>query len=307
MDEWLRKTAERQHGLLCRSQLLERLGEKQLEWWLADRRLQPTWPGVYRVAGAPVSWEQRLHACCLSAGPAVYASHRSAGRLWGLSGVPAVRLEVVAPRARAVRLAGVVAHRSNLLDGRFVSDVEGIPVTTAERAIIDLSAVLGEHTLGRVLDDAARRRIVSYDSVHRCLEQMRRRGRRRTTVVDRLLEPRLGVAAGESDLETRIGRWLAQAGLPQPVPQFWVVAGGRRFRLDLAYPDRLVGFELDGWESHGSRDAFDADRARGNELALDGWRIYRFTARTNRSTVVRVARAALDATSPPTLARRTRS
>ncbi len=126
-------------------------------------------------------------------------------------------------------------------------------------------------------------------------------------MIDRLLELRLGVAPGESELETRIGRWLVHAGLPPPVPQLWVVAGGRRFRLDLAYPERLIGFELDGWEAHGSRNAFDADRDRGNELALQGWRIYRFTGRTKQATVVRVAQAALRDTSPPTSARSTPS
>ena len=281
MDEWLRKTAEGQHGLLSRGQARQRLRQNELDWWVASRRLLPVRPGVYRVAGVPVSWEQRLHACCLSAGAGVYASHRSGGRLWDLSSVPSVRLEVVAPRTRKVRLAGVVAHRSNLLDHRFVTEHRGIPVTTAERTIVDLSAVLGEH--------------------------MRRRGRRRITVMDRVLEAGLGVDPGESELEARVGRWLVEGGLPRPVPQLWVVAQGRRFRLDLAYPDRRVGFELDGWESHGSRHAFDADRERGNELALEGWCVYRFTARTPRTTVVRVAREALSGSPEPTLARTTRS
>ena len=281
MDEWLRKTAEGQHGLLSRGQARQRLRQNELDWWVASRRLLPVRPGVYRVAGVPVSWEQRLHACCLSAGAGVYASHRSGGRLWDLSSVPSVRLEVVAPRTRKVRLAGVVAHRSNLLDHRFVTEHRGIPVTTAERTIVDLSAVLVEH--------------------------MRRRGRRRITVMDRVLEAGLGVDPGESELEARVGRWLVEGGLPRPVPQLWVVAQGRRFRLDLAYPDRRVGFELDGWESHGSRHAFDADRERGNELALEGWCVYRFTARTPRTTVVRVAREALSGSPQPTLARTTRS
>ena len=297
MDEWLRRTASRQHGLLARAQVLQHLSEKQLEAWLASRRLEPMWPGVYRAAGAPESWEQRLHGCCLSAGDGVFASHRSAARLWGLTGVPAVRLEVTAGAGRAVRLAGVVAHRSNLVDERFVTEVDGIPVTSAERTVVDLAAVLGEHTLGPVLDDGARRRIVSYESVGRCLEQMRRRGRRRTTVVERLLEARLGSDPGESALEGRVARWLVAAGLPPPVPQLWVVAGGRRFRLDLAYPGRRVGFELDGWDVHARRVAFDGDRERGNELALAGWRIYHFTARSTREAVVRVAAAALSCAS----------
>ncbi|MDQ3575284.1 MAG: hypothetical protein M3404_10270, partial [Actinomycetota bacterium] len=223
----------------------------------------------------------------------VYASHRSAGRLWRLSGVPAQRVEVTAGRCRPVRLAGVVAHRSNLLDERFVAERDGIPVTTPERTLVDLSAVLGEFTLGRILDDGARRGIFSYSSVHGCVEQMRRRGRRRTTVVDRLLQSRLGTDPGESELEARVNRWLTEAGLPCPVAQHWVVAGGHRFRLDLAYPDRRVGFELDGWKPHSTRNAFDGDRARGNELALEGWRIYHFTSQTARASAIRVARAAL--------------
>ncbi len=115
--------------------------------------------------------------------------------------------------------------------------------------------------------------------------------------MERLLEARLGSDPGESALEGRVARWLVAAGLPPPVPQLWVVAGGRRFRLDLAYPDRRVGFELDGWDVHARRVAFDGDRERGNELALAGWRIYHFTARSTREAVVRVAAAALSCAS----------
>ena len=294
MNEWLRTTAARQHGLLEHSQLRRHLSAKQLERWLDSRRLEPLWPGVYRVAGVPESWEQRLHGACLAGGTGVVASHRSAARLWGLPGVPALRLEVTARADRAVRLAGVVAHRSNLLDDRFVTEIEGIPATTAERCVVDLAAVLGERTLGEAIDAGVRRRLFTYASVQACLDQMRRRGRRRTTAVERILDDNLGTDPGESELEARVARWLVGAGLPPPIHQRWVVAGGKRFRLDLAYPDRRVGFELDGWEAHGSRRAFDRDRDRGNELALQGWQIYHFTAKTGRIAVVRVARAALD-------------
>jgi hypothetical protein len=293
MDPWLRETAARQHGILQRAQLRRHLSAKQVERWLTTGRLEPLWPAVYRVAGAPPSWEQELHGACLAGGAGVAASHRSAARLWGLSGVPAERVEVSAGSGRAVRLSGVVAHRSNLLDPGFVAELDGIPVTTAERTLVDLSAVVGLGTLARALDDGVRRGIVTYGSVEGCLDLMRRRGRRRTTMVDQLLEERQGLDPGESHLEARVARWLVAAGLPRPVAQWWVVAGGRRYRIDLAYPDLGVGFELDGWEAHGSRNGFEGDRRRGNDLALHGWRIYHFTSRTARETVVRVASAAL--------------
>ena len=38
-----------------------------------------------------------------------------------------------------------------------------------------------------------------------------------------------------------------------------------------------VALEADGWATHGVRGAFEPDRVRGNELALLGFTLYRFT------------------------------
>ena len=67
---------------------------------------------------------------------------------------------------------------------------------------------------------------------------------------------------------------------------------GSRAFIDLAYPDQMVAIELDGWEHHSTRSAFDRDRARANDLALAGWRLYRFTWTTTDEVIVdTVARA----------------
>ena len=47
--------------------------------------------------------------------------------------------------------------------------------------------------------------------------------------------------------------------------------------VDIAFPDRRLIIELDGWASHGVRSAFEPDRIRGNELLLLGWHLLRFT------------------------------
>ena len=52
----------------------------------------------------------------------------------------------------------------------------------------------------------------------------------------------------------------------------------------------MLAIELDGWEEHGLRSAFDADRVRGNELVLAGWRLLRFTwSMTDAEIVAAVA------------------
>lgn len=283
--------ATSQHGLVTREHLLASLTTDQIEARLSQRRLFPEFPGVYRLEGAPRSWEQRLLAACLSSG--AVASHRSAARLWGLAGVPALRLEVTVPLGRRVRLQGVRAHRSTLLLPEFLSIHRGIPVTTVARTLIDLSAVAADLSVANAIDAALRDDLVTLPELIRCFDAMAGRGRRRVAHFRPLLASRQeGDEPGDSDLEARVARWLVAAGLPQPVCQHPVLTNGHRYRVDLAYPDLGIAIELDGWGAHGSRGAFDHDRARGNDLELAGWTLLRFTSATSRHDVVRTVRAA---------------
>lgn len=84
---------------------------------------------------------------------------------------------------------------------------------------------------------------------------------------------------------TRETRDLPQGLLWSAVSQRWseaqeefpVVIEGRRFRLDIAFPEDYLGVEVDGWQYHGKHLAdFKRDRERQNLLVLHGWRILRF-------------------------------
>lgn len=293
MDDTLDAIATGQYGLVTRRQLLAQMSLDQLERRIADARLVPVRPGVYRCAGAPPSWEQHLLAVCLS-GEAV-ASHRSAARLWGLEGIAALRLEVTVPNGRILRLAGVRAHRSTLLGPGFITAHRGIPVTTPARTLIDLSAVASPFRVREAVDDALRERLLTIEQLRACFEMMARRGRRRVAHFRPILVARQpGYDPGDSELERRVARWLAAAGLPAPARQHPVLTEGHRYRIDLAYPDLRIAIELDGWADHGTRGAFDHDRERGNDLELDGWTVLRFTSRSAQHDVVRIVRAALD-------------
>lgn len=58
---------------------------------------------------------------------------------------------------------------------------------------------------------------------------------------------------------------------------YLVRCGERTYLIDVALPELMVGYEVDGYEFHASREAFEADRWRHNELTLAGWRVFRFT------------------------------
>ena len=73
-------------------------------------------------------------------------------------------------------------------------------------------------------------------------------------------------------------RAAQQHGFAEPERQHRVrLPGGGRVRFDLAYPDRRLFVELDGWAVHGTRAAFEHDRHRQNGAVRAGWRPLRFT------------------------------
>jgi hypothetical protein len=285
--------AQRQHGLVDREQALGAVRRGALEHALRSGHLERVRRGVYRFAGTPETWEQQVLAACLAGGPTTVASFRTAAALWDLEGFPRLELEATVSRARRARLPGVVVHQSEVWGSAHVARRSGIPVTSIARTLCDLTAVTRPWIVERAVDQALRRRLVTVRRLAATYEALAGRGRRRSTIMRKILEHRLpGYEPGESAPEQRIADLLVRSGLPRPVQQHRVRIGNRSARIDLAYPERCIAIEYDGWDFHGNRSAFDEDRARGNDLVLLGFQLLRFTSRSSDQTIVDVVTAA---------------
>jgi very-short-patch-repair endonuclease len=70
---------------------------------------------------------------------------------------------------------------------------------------------------------------------------------------------------------------LRKGNVPLPQTQVWVTTRRGRRRVDFAYPHLRLSIEVDGWTDHGTRQAFESDRTRQNELVELGWKVLRFT------------------------------
>lgn len=239
------------------------------EWEAVDH-------GVYRVAGTPPSWRQRLMAACL-AGPAV-ASHRSAAALWGFVDCEDDIVEVTALRHRRRHQNDVVWHESYRLDAAELTELEDVPITRPLRTFLDLAVVFAADRLEELLDDGLQRGWFSTAAVSQRWEQLGGVLRPGGRVVRAVLERK---AAGErpagSILETRFRQLLRRAGLPDPVPQYEVYDGDDFVgRVDFAYPDFGVVIEVDGEERHTGRSPRKRDARRDRRLVRRGFRVLRF-------------------------------
>ena len=266
-----------------------------MRYRLSTGRLEVFRRAVYRFTGsAPSKWQPQL-AACLAAGDSAVTSHWAAAELWGLPEAVASVPEITMPWPVWARLPGVRAHQTRCLPDQHRTVRDSVPVTTAARTLADLSALAGHRFLGRLVDDALRRRLTTLDELREVAALLTASGRRGLPVLRQVLDLRQAdFAPGDSPKEVELARVLTDAGLPAPVRQHQVLAGGRVYLLDLAYPDRRVGIEYDGWDAHRTRSAFDGDRARGNDLALAGWTVLRFTSATPEHQIVAAVRSARD-------------
>jgi very-short-patch-repair endonuclease/predicted transcriptional regulator of viral defense system len=263
--------ARSQHGVVARRQLLALgLGDRAIDHRLACGRLHPIRRGVYAVGHAVLTPRGRWLAAVLGAGTGAVLSHGAAAALWGLG--PTGQIEVTVPVKRASR-PGLTVHASRLA-GDETTEVDGIPVTTVARTILDLAAVWPRHRVERALHEAEVRQLTSPTSLD---ELLRRHPRRRGNSALRsiLAKARAGANLTRSELEARFLAFLDAHHLPRPRTNVDVCG----FEADCVWSARQLIVELDGHATHVTRAKFERDRVRDRALQIAGWRVVRVTWR----------------------------
>jgi hypothetical protein len=218
-------------------------------------------------------------AAVLACGPGAALSHRSAGQLWGLVPTSAAAPEVTRPRPFR-RQAGIRAHHSRLSADELVL-VDGIPVTSVSRTLLDLAGMLTRNQLERALNEAEVLRLTDRLSVSDLLERYPRRGG--SAALRALFRDRMAARGiTRSELERRFQAVLDGTDLPCPRRNAHVSVRGRFFEVDCLWAAQRLIVELDGRESHGTDLAFEKDRERDRLLLVDDWRVTRVTWRQLR-------------------------
>jgi hypothetical protein len=208
-------------------------------------------------------------AAVLASAPAV-ASHVTAAWLWGLLRSRPSSIHLTAPSRRHAKAAHTVHFARLVPEDR--GTIEGIPVTSLPRTLLDLAAGVSFQRLERAVERSEELRLFDLGPVEAllaCSAGHPGAGRLRRAIAAYRPKP----AFIRSELEGRFLELVRAAGLPRPSMNF-VVAG---FELDAYWPAYRFAVELDAFATHGSRAAFERDRIRQEELKLAGVELVRIT------------------------------
>lgn len=210
-----------------------------------------------------------LTAAVAACGPDAVLSHRSAAELWGMRPPHPGDIDVmVIGRNPGVR-PGIRRHRIAALDSTDVRSRRGITVTSPAWTIIDNAR---DPDLEELLAAAFAAQLVRPSQIEQAIARCPARPgvARLSAILRQDGGPRLTRSWGER----RILALIREAGLP--VPETNVPLHG--YNVDALWRDQRLVVEVDGYEFHGGRAAFEADRARDATHVAAGYRVIRFTA-----------------------------
>jgi very-short-patch-repair endonuclease len=267
--------AARQDGVIHREQVLSLgLTEEQIEVRLRTGRWAIVFRSVYRIEGSPRGWLQSLRAAALWARRNFAISHRAAAALMKLARFPEGPVELSLTCNRRPP-PGAVIHRVTELRERDLQLVRGLRATSAARTLVELCATEPLHTLEATADEMLRRRLTTLEKIEGAVARAPRRGV--SFLRDLLGRYRDGERPAESELEARAMELIDNAGLPRPIKQVPIDAGGHLYRLDMLYPSRKVVIEADSFLHHSDPGASERDRLRRNALTSRGFRVLHWT------------------------------
>ncbi len=209
-------------------------------------------------------------AAVLACGPDAVLSHHAAAALWDLRPNPQAQIDVTAPGKRSHK--GVRCHQTRSLAAQNRTVIDGIPVTSLERTLLDYAEMSLRRQLIAAVEAAQRREILDITK----LNALAARSPGRHGV-----KPLLEVVAQLDDEapwtqsrgEATLREIIRAAGLPEP--RFNVLVEGEC--VDAVWPDQKVIVEVDGYGYHRSRPRFANDRRRDRKLQLAGYRVFRYT------------------------------
>ncbi len=276
MDERIAAIAMRQYGVITLVQLQAAgLSLGAIQHRVRLGRLHRLHRGVFAVGHTLMRREGHWLAAVFALGEGAAISHVTAGANLALRPSDAASIHVTVPsHGGRLQRPGIVVHRSTTLRPEDVIDADGIPTTSIARTLLDLAGMLAPGPLERAVARSLALRSFDLTAIRAVIDANRTRRGAATLariVADIHDEPRLE----RSTLEARLRDLCDAHQIERPEVNAIVDV----YEVDFLWRAQRLIVETDGHEDHGTRIAFERDRARDAHLTVLGYRVVRFTYR----------------------------
>ncbi len=231
-------------------------------------------------------------AAILACGEDSSVSHASATGLYGCTELRPGDVEITVASRNGRRRAGIRIHRVDVLHEADRGHLRGIPIVSPARALLDFAAGATGDELERAIAEAYALRLTTESEINATIA--RNPTRQGVAALRAELKREGGPAWTKREAERRMKVLLRQANLATPVTQYRVAG----WPADFCWPAQRLIVEVDGYQWHSHRAAFERDRRRDQAHILAGYRVIRITWRQldeEPLTVVATIAAALSA------------
>jgi very-short-patch-repair endonuclease len=270
-EAMLMARAARQHGVVTTGDLKAAgIGSRGIARRIADGRLRRLHRGVFLLGPIVTPWTRDL-AAVLACGAGAVLSHRSAAGLWGFRPQWGGAIEVTVAGRQPRSTHGIRVHRTRRLEPVEARQRERVPVTAPARTLIDLATVVDADELGRALEQAQVLKLLTRRQIAAAATARRPGAPAVRAALLRYDEPRLT----RSRAERALLELVRAARLPVPRTNTRVL----EYEVDALWPEQRLVVEVDGYEFHSTREAFERDRRKDARLTAAGYRVIRITYR----------------------------
>ncbi|HET6831231.1 MAG TPA: type IV toxin-antitoxin system AbiEi family antitoxin domain-containing protein [Solirubrobacterales bacterium] len=267
----LAEIGRRQHGVVARDQLIE-LGfsPRTIDSHITARRLRRIHEGVYALGPQPLSETGRQMAALLAIRPDPLLSHITSASRQGLMRSTAEVHVSISTRIHR-RMSGVTVHRPRRIDPEDRVRIDGFPMTSIPRTMLDLAQILPIPRVENVFEEADRRNLLDLDAVRDVM--LRYRGHRGCRPLGRIVATYLSAPDANEGMERQFQLLLHEFGLP--TPHMNVLVEGEI--VDCWWPEARFVVELDSEGWHKTWRAHERDRKRDAILLRAGISTLRIT------------------------------
>jgi len=270
-DRRLFELGRLQYGVVSRRQLVG-LGysPRSIGRFLTNGRLRVVHEGVYAFGPQVMSRDGRERAALLAIGPdpllsyVSSASHRDLIR-------PISTIHVSISTRVQRRLEGVVVHRPRRIDPEDRVWIDGLPMTSIPRTLLDLAQILPTSRMETVIETADRIEVLDIVAIRDVID--RYRGHRGGKRLRKIIEPFISTPHANEGVEREFQLFLHRHGLP--IPQTNVLVEG--LLVDCWWPKERFVVELDSKGWHKTWHAHERDRKRDATFVRAGITSLRIT------------------------------